>query len=74
MYEQLDFLQYIYGIPMEQAEFMLNENHEIQYNEVCLECRNLCKQSYKCQIVECPRFALQRKGRGKKSGARAVIA
>ena len=36
MYEQLDFLQYIYGIPMEQADFMLNENHEIQYNAVCM--------------------------------------
>lgn len=66
MYEQLDFLQYIYGIPMEQADFMLNENHEIQYNAVCMECRNTCKQSYKCQIIECPLYAGRRQRRSRR--------
>lgn len=74
MYEQLDFLQYIYGIPMEQADFMMNESHEIQYNEVCLECRNACKQSYKCQIVECPLYAAKRKGRQRKAHVKTATA
>lgn len=63
MYEQLDLSQYFYGIRLEEADFMMNESHEIQYNDTCLECTNDCKQSYKCTIIECPRFRLQRKGR-----------
>lgn len=66
MYEQLDLLQYFYGIPMEQADFMLNENHEIQYNAVCTKCRNTCKQSYKCQIIECPLYAGRRQRRSRR--------
>lgn len=73
MYEQLDLSQYIYGIPMEQADFMMNEFHEVQYNEVCLECKKACKQSFKCQIVECPKFVMNRKGRSKKARQKLVL-
>lgn len=66
MYEQLDLSEYIYGIPMEEADFMMNERHEVQFNETCKECTKDCKQSYKCEIVECPQFKLQRKGRSRK--------
>ena len=37
-YEQLDLSELIYGMPMGEADFMLNEAQEIQYNEMCQEC------------------------------------
>ena len=43
-YEQLDLSELIYGLPMGEADFMLNEAQEIQYNEMCQECRQECKQ------------------------------
>ena len=60
MYEQLDFSQYIYGIPMEQADFLMNDVHEVQYNDVCRECRKNCKQSFRCEIIQCPKYAFKR--------------
>ena len=46
-YEQLDLSELIYGMPMGEADFMLNEAQEIQYNEMCQECRQDCKQDRK---------------------------
>lgn len=65
MYEQLDFSQYIYGVPMEQAAFLMNASHEVQYNDVCLECRRDCKQSFRCEIIQCPQYIFKR-GKRKK--------
>lgn len=59
-YEQLDLSELIYGMPMGEADFMLNEAQEIQYNEMCQECRQDCKQSFRCQVVECPKFRVRR--------------
>lgn len=59
-YEQLDLSELIYGMPMGEADFMLNEAQEIQYNEMCQECRQECKQSFRCQVVECPKFRVRR--------------
>ena len=59
-YEQLDLSELIYGMPMGEADFMLNEAQEIQYNETCQECRQDCKQSFRCQVVECPKFRVRR--------------
>ena len=67
MYEQLDFSQYIYGIPLDQADFLMNDAHEVQYNDICLDCRKDCKQSFRCSIVQCPYFHASRKGRAKKA-------
>ena len=53
-YEQLDLSELIYGMPMGEADFMLNEAQEIQ------ECRQDCKQSFRCQVVECPKFRVRR--------------
>lgn len=55
-YEQLDLSELIYGMPMGEADFMLNEAQEIQYNEMCQDC----KQSFRCQVVECPKFRVRR--------------
>lgn len=74
MYEQMDLSQYIYGIPMEQADFMMNERHEVQYNETCMECSRSCKQSFKCQIIECPQFAKMRRGRRSKAQQKMAFA
>ena len=52
-YEQLDLSELIYGMPMGEAQ-------EIQYNEMCQECRQDCKQSFRCQVVECPKFRVRR--------------
>ena len=59
-YEQLDLSELIYGMPMGEADFMLNEAQEIQYNEMCQDCRQDCKQSFRCQVVECPKFRVRR--------------
>ncbi len=74
MYEQMDFLQYVYGIPMDQADFMMNEAHEVQYNDTCLECSRSCKQSFRCQIIECPQFAKARGRRTKRVRREAALA
>ena len=60
MYEQLDLSELIYGMPMGEADFMLNEEQEIQYNELCQECKMDCKQSFRCQVVECPKYRVRR--------------
>ena len=62
-YEQLDLSELIYGMPMGEADFMLNEAQEIQYNEMCQECRQDCKQSFRCQVVECPKFRVRRRSK-----------
>lgn len=60
MYEQLDLSELIYGMPMGEADFMLNAEQEIQYNELCQECKMDCKQSFRCQVVECPKYRVRR--------------
>ena len=50
-YEQLDLSELIYGMPMGEADFMLNEAQD---------CRQDCKQSFRCQVVECPKFRVRR--------------
>lgn len=60
MYEQLDFSQYIYGIPLDQADFLMNDAHEVQYNDICMDCRKDCKQSFRCEIIQCPKYILKR--------------
>ena len=66
-YEQLDLSELIYGMPMGEADFMLNEAQEIQYNEMCQECRQDCKQSFRCQVVEVRVCALAQKNLGLES-------
>ena len=60
-YEQLDLSELIYGMPMGEADFMLNEAQEIQYNEMCQECRQDCKQSFRCVVVHCPKYLSKRR-------------
>lgn len=64
MYEQLDLTQYLYGVSMNDIDFLMNEKQQIEYNEVCMECTKLCKQSFRCSIIQCPYFKAS-KGRKK---------
>lgn len=36
--------------------FFRNAAGKIQYNPVCKQCRNRCKQSYRAELVYCRRF------------------
>lgn len=45
-YEQLDLSELIYGMPMGEADFMLNEAQEIQYNEMCQECDRTASRAF----------------------------
>lgn len=33
---------------------------KIQYNPVCKQCRNRCKQSYRAELVFCRRFCARK--------------
>ncbi len=61
MYEQLDFTEYLYGISLKDADFLMNEQHQIQYNEICEDCRRTCKQSFRCSIIQCPYYSASRR-------------
>lgn len=69
MYEQMDITQFLYGVSLSDADFLMNDDQQIQYNEVCQECANTCKQSFRCSIVQCPYFTTSRKGRARKIAA-----
>ena len=56
MYEQLDITEYLYGISLTDADFLMNDQHQIQYNEICQECTRKCKQSFRCAIVQGPYY------------------
>lgn len=67
MYEQMDITQFLYGVSMNDVDFLMNEQQQIEYNEICQECSNSCKQSFRCSIVQCPYFCAARKGRSRKA-------
>ena len=58
-YEQLDLSELIYGMPMAK-QIYAERGAGIQYNEMCQDCRQDCKQSFRCQVVECPKFRVRR--------------
>ncbi len=60
MYEQLDLAQYLYGVSMNDIDFLMNKEQQIEYNEVCMECTKSCKQSFRCSIIQCPYFSAPR--------------
>lgn len=65
MYKQMDLTEYLYGISMSDADFLMNEHHQIEYNEVCASCSRKCKQSFRCTIVQCPHYRASRSSRKK---------
>ena len=40
--------------------FFLNHRNRIAYNALCRSCTHDCKQSFRCQVVECPKFRVRR--------------
>lgn len=61
MYEQIDITQFLYGVDLNDADFLMNDDSQIQYNEICQDCKHSCKQSFRCSIVQCPYYAYSRK-------------
>ncbi len=41
-------------------DFFLNEQNRITYNELCVKCRKDCKQSFRAQVIQCPRYISNR--------------
>lgn len=50
----------------QDLRFFRNAAGKIQYNPICRQCRNRCKQSYRAELVYCRRFCA-RKPVGKSS-------
>lgn len=40
--------------------FFEDETGQMLYNELCVSCRNSCKQSYKCVVVFCPEYQTEK--------------
>ncbi len=37
-------------------QFFRKPSGKIAYNKLCLRCANKCKQSWRVEIIHCPRF------------------
>ena len=44
----------------EEWAFFLNERNRITYNEKCRNCTQDCKQSFRAEIVYCPKYRSKR--------------
>lgn len=42
-----------------EMDFYINRLGKIKYNKKCEKCVHNCKQSYKAQIVKCPKYKKQ---------------
>ena len=45
----------------EEWSFFINEYGRREYNPLCRQCRNDCKQSYRAAVINCPKFTPRRK-------------
>lgn len=34
----------------------LNDQNRITYNKLCKQCMKDCKQSFRCIVIQCPKF------------------
>ena len=41
--------------------FFLNERNRITYNKLCLRCQKKCKQSFRCLVIQCPKYEKKEK-------------
>lgn len=46
---------------LKDMPFFINGKGKIEYNSKCKECENKCKQSFRSEVVICPKY----KGRKK---------
>lgn len=40
--------------------FFIGENGRRQYNALCRRCQLSCKQSFRAQVVDCPKYRSKR--------------
>ena len=48
----------------QEMSLFLGKTGRIKLNDLCLRCRNDCKQSYKVTVVECRRYRSKRAKEG----------
>lgn len=46
--------------PSEKIDYYKNDKGVTQYNELCIECEHKCKQSFRAEILLCPRISPKR--------------
>lgn len=49
----------------------LSETGRIKYNDLCLKCRNDCKQSFRATVLECQRYSSKRAKEGEDTHERS---
>ena len=49
----------------------LSETGRIKYNDLCLRCRNDCKQSFRATVLECRRYRSKRAKEGEDAHERS---
>lgn len=44
----------------QEMSFFLNDKGRIQHNDLCRKCVHECKQSFRAEIVYCPKYKSKR--------------
>ena len=44
-----------------EGDYFLNEQNQITYNELCLQCQKDCKQSFRCKVIYCPKYVKKKR-------------
>ena len=47
----------------EQWSLFLNEHNRKEYNRICRKCYHECKQSFRPELIDCPRYISKRRGK-----------
>ena len=47
-----------------EMSLFLSETGRIRHNDLCLKCRNDCKQSFRATVLECRRYRSKRAKEG----------
>lgn len=47
-----------------EISLFLSETGRIKYNDLCLRCKNACKQSFRAIVLECRRYRSKRAKEG----------
>lgn len=44
----------------QELAFFLNDHGRVSYNSLCRKCRGKCKQSFRCIVIDCPKYVSKR--------------
>ena len=48
----------------QEMSLFLSETGRIRHNDLCLKCKNACKQSFRAIVLECRRYRSKRSKKG----------